>query len=125
MSAKNMIAAGLALAAMIFAPAALADENVKGWGAYTCNSVLEQHDDSDQTMKNMISHGAAQWMLGYFSARNLALPEGQQKELKNMGILDVLGQIDEACDGNPDKMLFTIAEEIWRDLPAYEPPALS
>lgn len=98
----------------------LASENIKGWGAYSCIELYDDFGKADQTVKTVIAHGAAQWVMGYMSARNLELDKADQRDLTSMFPNQVMAEIDAKCRINTSLMVYEIAEIIYQSLPYCE-----
>ena len=96
---------------------AMAQQNVKGIGWYSCGEIGALFDAAGPVQAEQIESMMFSWVQGYATAKNLDRPEPEQRDLTDMNPESVIADIDRVCTLTDTARLYMIAEEIYLALP--------
>lgn len=107
------------IGAFIFSFASLshAQTNVRGIGAYKCGQLISEFTESTEARQANTVNAIVGWVQGYASGKNLATPNGTQKNLDSLLPDLILENINTFCSVNGDTTLYQIADAMYLSMP--------
>lgn len=116
---KRVIGAAFGILTLMSVSHAQAQQNVKGVGSLTCGEFYKVFEDGTDTDKGQLVGTLFSWVQGYASGKNLERNNSEQKDLSTLEPELVLTQVNRYCAINAGFEIYSIAEIIYAEMPAF------
>ena len=94
---------------------ARADEYT-GIGSANCKQINEFLEDKGSS--KLMGSFVEQWVTGFFSGINLAVPDEQMRDITEDAVGKVQPELKAFCKSHPTENPFSVAGKAWKALPA-------